>query len=265
LTRKAKRSSAANHDGSGLLGSVFGRGAFATRGASSDTNWRGAPSHALGGLALLAMLASLVVVAFPAGAQAANPYLPGRSLDGSTTPATTFEDVTGDAVDSKGDIYAADFSNEVIDVFDPSGAYLTEIAATEPISLAVDSEGNVYTAEYGSGNVVMYSPEGGVYPPVSGTSYTGPTTIDGTGTAFSVAVDPSNDHLWSAASTPKKSSSTTPPLTARLRSAVPRGLPKRPDRSSASTSTAPTTTFMSAPNPSRPRGRSRSSTGPPER
>lgn len=44
MIRKAKRSSAANHDGSGPLGSVVGRRAFAIRGASADPYGSGEPS-----------------------------------------------------------------------------------------------------------------------------------------------------------------------------------------------------------------------------
>jgi Divergent InlB B-repeat domain len=62
LTRKAKRSSAANRDGSGLLGSVFGRRAFAIRGASSEAKGSSAPSGRfyLGFIALAAAIFLLI-------------------------------------------------------------------------------------------------------------------------------------------------------------------------------------------------------------
>jgi hypothetical protein len=60
LIRKARRSSAANHDGSGLLGSVFGRRTFATRAASPDAEGSSAPSAARARLAFATACASLI-------------------------------------------------------------------------------------------------------------------------------------------------------------------------------------------------------------
>jgi hypothetical protein len=74
VTHEAKRSSAANHDGSGLLGSVLGRRALATRGALGRSEGTGAPSsrRAHATLALLAIsLIALFATAAPAPATAA--------------------------------------------------------------------------------------------------------------------------------------------------------------------------------------------------
>lgn len=118
----------------------------------------------------------------------------------------------GTAIDSHGDIYVASPGIGIgsgtggrIDIFNSGGEYLTEIANEhQPCSLAVDSAGNLYVVEHKGETVVLYEPNS--YPPMSATKYSAPTTVYApspepcpcTPPAWSVAVDPSNDHLYVA-------------------------------------------------------------------
>jgi len=123
-----------------------------------------------------------------------------------------FENPCGVATDRRGNIYVASAAIGLtgggkggrIDIFDSSGRFLVEINdENQPCSLAVDSEGNIYVAEYWTKDVVALKPD--VYPPVPGVEYSPPVTIfDASGatgcdaSARTVAVDPSNDHLYVA-------------------------------------------------------------------
>jgi hypothetical protein len=140
--------------------------------------------------------------------------VPDPGCPGGAHPPKAFDNVCGTAVDPHGDIYVASSAvgngsgtNGRIDVFNPDGEYLTGFADThQPCSLAVDSTGRVYVVEYAGKSVVLFKPD--VYPPVAGSTYDPPETIhevnlaDGSGgtctSAWSVAVDPSNDHLYVA-------------------------------------------------------------------
>src|SRR3954452_23968408 len=129
-----------------------------------------------------------------ASAAPTHPFL--ESLDGAGTPAGGFEQACGVAVDGEGDVYVADHGHDAIDVFDPTGAFLTSIAATAPCGLAVDSEGSVYAVT--AGNVVKYEPNGGAYPPTAATTYGAPVTFDSSGNATAVAVNPADDRVYVA-------------------------------------------------------------------
>ena len=147
-------------------------------------------------LSLASTLATLVALAFtaaPALAATVHPPLPKLRIDGSTTPAATFSDPCGAAVDSHGDIYVADYGDKGVDVFGPEGAYLTQIVdPANPCALAVDSQGNVYVNNDGV-NVVAFTPS--AYPPTASTTYAEGATLN-TEAPNSVAVDPANDHLY---------------------------------------------------------------------
>jgi hypothetical protein len=119
------------------------------------------------------------------------------------------ENPCGVAVDRHGDIYVANSKASGlregegwIDIFDPSGHYLTRIENDNKIcSLAVDSQGNVYVVMSGGsvGNtqgVALYTPNS--YPPVVGTEYqlSPDTLFESCFTCTGVAVDPSNDHVY---------------------------------------------------------------------
>ena len=89
-----------------------------------------------------------------------------------------------------------------IDIFNATGDFLGEIKDEhQPCDLAVDSEGNLYVAEIDAGKPGR-ALRAGVLPPQAGTGYETPVVVHRrppTGTcnvAESVAVDPSNDHLF---------------------------------------------------------------------
>jgi len=138
---------------------------------------------------------------------AADP-IPDPGCPGGSHPSKSFTNPCGAVTDSYGDIYVANSpsggsGNEGrIDVFDAAGKFLDEIKDEhQPCDLAVDSQGNLYVAEIDAGKrVVLYSPAS--YPPQVGTGYGAPVVVHRnppTGTcneAESVAVDPSNDHLF---------------------------------------------------------------------
>jgi hypothetical protein len=151
---------------------------------------------ALGALLLLGGMFSFGVQL--AGAAPTHPFL--ESFDGAGTPAGEFDKACGVAVDDKGDVYVADHGNDAIDVFDPTGAYLTSIAVATPCGLAVDSQGSVYVVTAG-GNIVRYKPNGGVYPPTAATTYGAPVTFDSSGEATTVAVDTADDTVYVASPT----------------------------------------------------------------
>jgi hypothetical protein len=131
--------------------------------------------------------------------------VPDPGCPGGQHPVEPFEDACGTAVDRNGDIYVA--SGAVgssgkkgrIDVFNAKGEFLSEIKDEhQPCHLAVDSEGNLYSGEGNTRNVVLFKPES--YPPKAGEGYSAkvifePSEFD-CRTPWSVAVDPSNDHLY---------------------------------------------------------------------
>ena len=138
----------------------------------------------------------------------------------------TIENPCGTAVDSHGDIYVANMTPKTttegwIDIFDPEGKFITRIDADEqqPCRLAVDSQGNLYMEtgvheERGIHGTVykveLYEPDS--YPPTASTDFGSPETViveeqlecgalaaNGvTTTPSSIAVDPSDDHLYVA-------------------------------------------------------------------
>jgi DNA-binding beta-propeller fold protein YncE len=151
---------------------------------------------------------SLVGGCNPNSASVAADPIPDPNCPGTPHPPKEFDNSCGVAVDQRGDLYVASSAIEGgvgrIDVFTPSGEYLTEIEdENQPCSLAVDSQGNVYVVEYKGKHVVRFEPE--AYPPEPGTKYSQSIVyefnpLDGCGgsctTAWSVAVDPSDDHLY---------------------------------------------------------------------
>jgi streptogramin lyase len=149
-------------------------------------------SIALGALLLLAGTFSFGVEL--AAAAPTHPFL--ESFDGANTPAGEFDQACGVAVDGEGDLYVADHGHDAIDVFDPTGAFLTSIAAAAPCGLAVDSHGSVYAVT--TGNVLKYEPAGGAYPPTASTTYSTPVTFDSSGEATAVAVNPADGKVYVA-------------------------------------------------------------------
>lgn len=138
---------------------------------------------------------------------------------GSAHPPLGFDSPCGVATDRYGDIYVVATPGEGepagptegrIDVFDSQGNFLLEIPdENRPCQLAVDSVGNLYVMQgrrldfLGSQNVVRYAPS--EFPPKAGTTYSVAATLEfkfesGSDACKkepqSLAVDPSNDHLY---------------------------------------------------------------------
>lgn len=161
-------------------------------------------------------------------AHAAESYAldPGLSLTGSceTTPRDSVEDPGcpggehppkpfnaphGVTTDFYGDIYVASFgekesgANGRIDVFNPEGFFITELSEPAgPNDIVVDSKGNLYVFAKGLGaefgKVLRYEPS--VYEPAAGKIAYGKAPLlvaEFRGALlFSLAINPSNDHLF---------------------------------------------------------------------
>src|SRR5580704_15446745 len=81
------------------------------------------------------------------------------TITGAETPAGSFSDPNGVAVDNalssaKDDLYVMDVGHHVIDVFDPSGKYISQIKGTptssfesELFGLTVDASGDLWVHE----------------------------------------------------------------------------------------------------------------------
>lgn len=154
---------------------------------------------------LFAMLAAFsVAIGAHAGVALAapvHPFLEASSLDGSSTPSGSFDHACGVAVDSEGDVYVANSGNASIDVFGPSGGYLTSIAdGGQPCDLAVDSEGDVYAVDVATKDVVRYAPSVGAYPPALGQTYSA-SVLDASGEATAVATDSVSGRVFVATPT----------------------------------------------------------------
>jgi DNA-binding beta-propeller fold protein YncE len=91
--------------------------------------------------------------------------LTGQPL--SSPEALSFSNPDGLAVDptsgpTGGDLYVADWGNDLVDVFTPSGEWISDFhtPGARPWSLAVDSDGDVYVAAAGAQRVTDYAPLG---------------------------------------------------------------------------------------------------------
>ena len=88
------------------------------------------------------------------------------SADGAGT-AASFKNPTGVAVDSKGNVYVADWGNNLIRVISPAGTVSTLSSTVNskstptilsgPYGVAVDAAGNVYVADYGNSTILKIS------------------------------------------------------------------------------------------------------------
>jgi hypothetical protein len=153
-------------------------------------------------IALCAALVSLLVLAPAAGAaeSSSHPFLAetnGAPQGAARPPSGAFEDACGLALDSNGDRYVADYYHDAVDVFGPSGTYLTQIAdesnGNGPCALAVDGAGHLYVENWRA-EVVRYTPS--AYPPTGTTTYGERTLIDPSGTATGLAVDAATGDLY---------------------------------------------------------------------
>jgi hypothetical protein len=98
---------------------------------------------------------------------------------------------TGVAVDSSGNVYAADNSNNVIDKFSPSGTFVAQLGSGSLSGLeliAVDASGNIYVATYPAG-LFELSP--------TGVCLNACAPIDPSGTQ-GVAIDPTSGDILSS-------------------------------------------------------------------
>jgi hypothetical protein len=141
-------------------------------------------------LALCATTLFLLVLAPSAVAAPSHPRLAAQDITG-------LNHACGAAVDSKGDVYASSAGESKVKVFNPAHTELTSITnANEPCGLAVDTKGNLYVSEAKTGHVVKYHPT--EYPFVGTPSYEAPVTIDASGKAKGIAVDPFDNSLYVA-------------------------------------------------------------------
>ena len=75
----------------------------------------------------------------------------------------------GATIDSKGDVYVADWRNDRIQKFSPDGRFLAKYGTSgrgdgqfhRPSGVAVDDAGYVYVADWGNERVQVLDPEGG--------------------------------------------------------------------------------------------------------
>jgi DNA-binding beta-propeller fold protein YncE len=154
--------------------------------------------------ALCAVLLACVLGAPAASAAEPNHQLLGAISGERIGPFEQFKDACGVAVDSKGDIYVADYYQNRVVVFNAKWEYVTQIDGIDPLDaggvapidgpcdLAVDSTGNLYVDDYHR-DVVRFAPS--AYPPVKGTTYTATGTIDAN-ESTGVTVDSKTDDLY---------------------------------------------------------------------
>ena len=85
------------------------------------------------------------------------------SADGSGT-AASFKSPTGVAVDGAGNVYVADWGNNLVRIVSPAGVVSTlssttggkstKLAFNGPYGIAVDAPGNIYIADYGDSEIL---------------------------------------------------------------------------------------------------------------
>jgi hypothetical protein len=157
-------------------------------------------------LSLLLGVALAVLGLGAAAAPAAEPVHPFRgTLTGEKIgPFEQFKGACGVAIDSKGDIYVADYYQNRVVVFNEKEELLTQITGINPLDsagvapvggpcdLAVDSTGRLYVNDYHR-DVVSFTPA--KYPPGKGTAYTPAATIS-TAHPTGVAVDPGSGDVY---------------------------------------------------------------------
>jgi DNA-binding beta-propeller fold protein YncE len=157
----------------------------------------------------LSVVLCVVLTALCLGAAttlAAEPIHPFRgAITGEKIgPAEQFKDACGVTVDSKGDIYVADYYQNRVVIFNKKEEFLTKITNINPFDsgdvapingpcdLAVDSTGRLYVSDYHH-DVGSFTPA--VYPPVKNTTYGFAATLD-TDAPTGIAVDPNTDDVY---------------------------------------------------------------------
>jgi DNA-binding beta-propeller fold protein YncE len=152
-------------------------------------------------LALFGLLAPVAGATPPT-----HPPVPALDLVGAAPdpglahPAQPFNHACGTGVDSHGDVYVASAGNGEIDVFNAAHEFLVAIPdAHEPCGLAVNGAGELFVSEQAEGTVVRYRPS--AYPFVGTPTYGAAETIDSSGEARGISVDPFDGRLYVAEGT----------------------------------------------------------------
>ena len=102
--------------------------------------------------------------------------VPGFSGDGGPAVAAQFQDPSGVAVDSVGNVYIADMGNNRIRLVTPGGLITTLVGGSTdllntPAGVAVDAAGTVYIADTGNNRIRRFA--GGVLTTIAGTGGAG--------------------------------------------------------------------------------------------
>jgi hypothetical protein len=132
---------------------------------------------------------------------------PCPGVAGVDHPEKPFNNPNSVATDSYGNIYVSSVGPELdrgvegrIDVFDPEGHFITEIADDSgPARLAIDSKGNLYVGNLFTSveSLVRYTPTATYEPAAGKIEYGGPPAVvvktEATG---GLAINPVNDHLF---------------------------------------------------------------------
>ena len=100
-----------------------------------------------------------------AGGADATPQEEILSTEGDSAEAQVAVAPAGAAGATAGDIYVTDAFNGVVDVFAPSGAYLTQLSGVYPCGVAVDPDGNVFVGDYETNRVYKFVPSVNGSPP----------------------------------------------------------------------------------------------------
>ncbi len=137
--------------------------------------------------------------------------VPDPGCPGGVHPPKPFQLPRGIATDEYGNRYVASYVTEDsvgssegrIDVFDPSGTFITEISNLRgPLSLAVDSKGNLYVRQFHSGGpnqiqqITRFAPIGAYQPEAGEIEYGTGTAVKVEGSNDGIAINQANGHLF---------------------------------------------------------------------